>query len=242
MSEGFRRDGVGGESELFAMPDILAVAHELKSPLASVRQMAMVLESGTLSRTEAALYARRIELTSERALRLVSDMTRARRLDDALFACEPVNALALCDDVAHELQALYEARGRRLELRRQRQAPLAVANRELLRRILINFADNALHYAPESGRVCFDVQASRTGERIRIGVRDYGPGVSRDVWRRLAGQAPSAVNRRPESSGLGLYLSKQFAAAMGAEVGVTRHRDGASFYVDLMGSAQMSLL
>ena len=242
MSEGQGEHGQGGETGLFMMPDVIAVVHELKSPLASMRQMALLLESAEPSQEEARLYAHRMRLTSERALRLVSDMTRATRLDDALFACEPVNAVALCDDVAMQMQALYAARGRHLEVARQRRAPLAVANRELLRRILINFTDNALHYAPESGVVRLDVTASRGGDRIRIGVRDYGPGVAKDIWRRLSGGEPAIISRRPESSGLGLYLSKQFADAMGAHVGVTRHQDGASFYVELVGSAQMSLL
>lgn len=242
MSEGLRRGEQGGDGGLFALPPLVSAMHEVKSPLASIRQMALLLESGELTSQESAVYARRIELTSERALRLASDVTRAVRLETALFECEPVNPLALCDDVAQQLEALYQARGRRLEVSRRRPAPLAVANRELLRRVLVNFADNALHYAPASGVVRLQVAASRGGRQVRIAVRDYGPGVAADVWRHLTKRPVSTISRRPESSGLGLYLSKQFAEAMGAQVGVTRHRDGASFYIDLMGSTQVSLL
>lgn len=241
MSEGLPRSEQGG-IDLFAMPGLTSAVHEMKSPLAAIRQMALGIESGELSAKEVAIYAERIQLTSERALRLASDVTRAAKLEAALFACEPVNAVALCSEVAAQMDVLYRARGRRLVVARQRQAPLAVANRELLRRILVNFADNALHYAPDSGIVRLDVRSSRGGGRIRIGVRDYGPGVAVDLWRRVTGGSSMAVARRPESSGLGLYLSKQFAEAMGARVGVTRHRDGASFYVELSGSTQTSLL
>lgn len=241
MSEGLQRDEQGGVG-LFAMPRLTEALHEIKSPLASIRQMALMLSSGELSERDAALYARRIELTSERALRLASDVTRATRLEDALFCCEPVNPIAMCDEVVTQMDALYQARGRRLEVARRRQAPLAVANRELLGRILINFADNALHYAPGSGIVRLHVASSRDGGKIRIWVRDYGPGVAANIWQRVAGGGQRPVSRRPESSGLGLHLSKQFAEAMGASVGVTRHQDGASFYVELMGSTQTSLL
>ena len=81
-------------------------------------------------------------------------------------------------------------------------------------------------------------------DKTRLSVRDYGPGVSADVWRRLEMKHATTqqIARRPESSGLGLYLSRQFAEAMAGKVGVTRHRDGASFFVDLGISTQMSLL
>lgn len=241
MSEGNTRGDWGG-TDLFAMPELSSAVHDLKSPLASLRQMALEIESGELTANEVALYAHRIKLTSERALRLASDVSRASRLEDALFDCEPINPIAVCDDIAAQMGVLYEAQGRRLEVSRRRPAPLAVANHELLRRVLINFTDNALHYAPESGVVQLDVRASRRGDRVAIGVRDYGPGVAADLWKRMTFSRPAIVGRRPESSGLGLYLSKQFAEAMGARVGITRHHNGASFYIELAGSTQTSLL
>jgi len=54
--------------------------------------------------------------------------------------------------------------------------------------------------------------------------------------------APVAIHARPQSSGLGLYIAGQFADAMNGRIGVTRHRDGATFYVDLQASKQLSLL
>ena len=172
MSEGLPGEKRGGSAAPFAMPQLLSAAHEMKSPLASIRQMALLLESDALNEQDAALYTHRIRLSTERAIRLASDITRASRLEDALFACEPVHSIAVAGDVMTEMDALYAARGRRLELRRRRSPPLAVANRELLRRILINFADNALHYAPQSGVVRLAISSSRNGRRARIRVRE----------------------------------------------------------------------
>jgi K+-sensing histidine kinase KdpD len=80
---------------------------------------------------------------------------------------------------------------------------------------------------------------------VRIGVRDYGPALSSDMWRTLQEKlrvAPQAVHARPESSGLGLYIASQFAEAMNGRIGAIRHKDGATFYVELQASTQMSLL
>ena len=51
------------------------------------------------------------------------------------------------------------------------------------------------------------------------------------------GTGSQALHGRPQSSGLGLFVAGQFAQAMQGSVGATRHRDGATFYVDMHASA-----
>ncbi len=223
------------------IPAIITAAHELKSPLALVRQLSLALQSGDCSDRDAAIIAERITLTSERALRLTSDLTRAARLEDSFFELEPVNPLTLLEDVAHELSPLYRAKGKVLQVAPRRYSLLAVANRDLLRRILLNFADNALHYSAPETPVTLTASAIETGERVRLSVRDFGPALPANIWSG-AGGASHAIHARPESSGLGLYISKQFASQMGARVGATRHQDGATFFIDLSASTQMRLL
>ncbi len=221
------------EVPLFAM-----AAHELKSPLALIRQLAGSLDDESLSASRRSEIARRIELTSERSLRLTSNLTKAERLEPTLFPLEPLSVLAVCDEVVRELAPLYSARGRKMVIRRRLSAPLAIANRDLLSRVLLQFGDNALQYAA-SDTVELAVSSSRSGN-IRIGVRDFGPAVTRLHQPTRSGSV--ITPRRPESSGLGLMISQQFAKAMNGNIGVTRHRDGASFYIDLHQSRQLSLI
>lgn len=234
-----------GNPDGFEIPAIITAAHELKSPLALMRQLALSLQTGDCSPRDIELIAERISLTSERALRLTSDLTRAARLENSFFTLEPLNPLTLLEDVAHELTPLYKAKGRTINVATRRYSLLAVANRDLLRRILLNFADNALHYSAKEMPVTLSACAMGAGERIRLSVRDYGPALPANLWKTLSdsiGETAHSLHARPESSGLGVYISNQFAEHMGAEVGVTRHRDGATFYVDLKASTQMRLL
>ena len=245
--KGTSRGWKQSDSELFFsdVPLAVAAAHELKAPLALIRQLSLGLEQSELSEAERMRILRQIVLTSERGLRLTSDLTRAARLQDGLFELEPVNSRQLCDEVAHELAPLFEAKDRELQVQAGRGQLLAVANRELLRRILINFSENALHYAGAHTPVVIRASSLMGGECIRVGVRDYGPAVPSDVWRRIRqhlGKAPQAMQNRPASSGLGLYVAGQFADAMQGSLGAMRHRDGATFYVDLLASQQLKLL
>jgi len=227
------------------LSSLIAAAHELKAPLALMRQLSLTIEAGELSVGESRRMLRQISLTSERALRLTSDLTRSARLDDAMFALEPINPHQLCEDIVHELTPLFAAHGRDVRLMPRKHPLLLVANRDLLRRIIMNFGDNALHYAKDDSVVEIQIRALNEGKIIRLGVRDYGPALSTDLWRSLQTKlvtAPQPVHARPQSSGLGLYIASQFADAMHGTIGVIRHHDGATFYVDLHASQQLSWL
>lgn len=237
-----RQTALHGDDDVFALPSLTTAAHELKTPLALIRQHSLALQTGDEVLYDLANVAAQIELTAERSLRLIDDLTRVSSLEDALFELEPVNPVALCDEVVAELLPLYRAKGREIRTVRRKQPPLVVANRNLLRRVITNFADNALHYADDSYPV--ELTARMRGDHVRISVRDFGPGVDAGLRRLVQADAsrPASASRRPASSGLGLYISRQFANAMNARVGVSRHRDGASFFIELHGSTQMSLL
>ena len=226
-------------------PALIAAAHELKSPLSLMRQMALSLEQGSCTPEQASVLAQRMVLTSERALRLTTDLTRAARLEDSLFTLEPINPISLLEEVAHDMGPLYLAQGRVLKVAQRRRSLLAVANRDLLRRIIMNFADNALHYCTGDAPVVLSAKHAPGRQGIRLSVRDYGPALPVNVWKTIEdslGVRSQTLQARPESSGLGMYIAGQFAETMGAKLGAVRHRDGATFYIDLGASTQMRLL
>lgn len=238
VSEGSSND------QSFDVSSLTAAAHELKSPLALMRQLALRLDNDQASDEQRRLI-HQIELTSERALRLTGDLTKVARLEDAMFELEPINPEQLCRDIAAELGPLFAAHGRTLAVSHRKHPLLLVANRDLLRRVLMNFSDNALHYSEPGSAVHIQIQALKNSGTIRVGVRDYGPALSSDMWRTLQkklAKAPQTIHARPQSSGLGLYIASQFADAMNGTIGATRHRDGATFYVELQASRQLSLL
>lgn len=229
--------GNDGSTGFGDMPPIITAAHELKSPLALIRQLSLELEQMDHDEPTRQRLFSQISLTSEKALRLTSDLTRAFRLDDALFKLEPINPLVVCEDVVQQLRQLFDAHGRGLRIRRIRGVPLVVAHRDLLSRIIMNFCDNALHYSQGQSPVEMSIATMRGSQTVRLGVRDYGPRVASDVFR-----GGHALASRPHSSGLGLYIVSRFADAMNARVGVVRHRDGSTFYIDINISHQMKLL
>ena len=112
----------------------------------------------------------------------------------------------------------------------------------MLGRILANFLNNALKYTEDDSEIKVSVTAAK--EAVRLSVRDFGPMMSLKEYRRLLDEmdARKTVRTRPESSGLGIYVASQFARAMNGQIGLIRHRDGLTFYVEMPISRQLSLL
>lgn len=233
---------MGGALPFEGASATIAAAHELKSPLVLIRQLALALKSDELSASRRTELIDQIAMVSERGLRLTGDLTRTARLDDALFEVEPVNAQQVCESIVAQIRPLYEHYGRSIDFTARRARPIVLAHRELLASVVYHFADNALHYGDEKSAVSVSLTARTAEKVVRIGVRDKGPAMTIREWRQAKSHAKARLGSRPQASGLGLYITEQFSRAMGGTTGLVRHRDGATFYVDVPISEQLLLL
>lgn len=232
------------ESEVFGTgSSVVVVAHELKAPLALMRQLALSIELED-DLAGAQKVSEQIVATSERALRQVNDLTKVARLEDAMFEMEPVNPRVVCDEVLAELWKYFRFNRRELSIEYKNKRKLVVGNRQLLFSVVYNFCLNAMNYGGEelpSRVIVRDLQRNK----VRVEVRDYGPAVPTKIWRQIKDgvvKQPVDIAMRPGSSGLGLYIAAKFANYMQSDFGLIRHRDGTSFYIDLPVSGQLSFL
>ncbi len=228
--------------EVNSINAIFVAAHELKAPLCLMRQLALALDLTNDDPVTTRQLKTQLVNVSERALRQVNDLTKIARLEDGLFAMEPVSVRGVCDEVWREISQLYRFERRELALHYANKSKLALANRDLLYSIIYNFCTNALHYSDGEAPSQLTVQDHR--DRIRIKVRDYGPALPAKIWRALQSgslSAPTSVAMRSDSTGLGLYIASEFARYMNSTVRAIRHRDGTSFFVDLPVSYQTTI-
>ena len=231
------------DADFGGLPSVLVAAHELKTPLSLIRQLTLMLGDDLTSEVDKKQIKQRIVQTSEQALQLTVDLANSANLTPSLFPLEPVNPLAICQQMAVETRFNAVLYGRKISWPRSgRNSRLILANRTLLGRILANFLNNALKYTEDDSEIKVSVKA--VGGAVRLSVRDFGPMMSLKEYRRLLSEmdARKTVRTRPESSGLGIYVASQFARAMNGQIGLIRHRDGLTFYVDMPISRQLSLL
>lgn len=218
---------------------ILVAAHELKAPLAVIRQLALSFDQ--MNDKDERIRDEMVSV-SERAIKQVNDLIKLKRLEDGMFEMEPVAIRSVCDEVTRELNYLFKFNKRDLYVKYSSRTALVVANRELLHSVIYNFLLNAMHYSGEETRSELRVRDYR--DKVRVLVRDYGPTLPVEVWREMQRgwvEKPTSISMRPGSSGLGLFIASRFSRYMHADVGAVRHRDGTSFYVELNKSKQASL-
>lgn len=210
-----------------------AAAHELKTPLASIKGLAQLLrrrapgveDTGTsdkLARIDAA--ATRMAHTVDELL----DLTRLR-LDRTLdLERSKVDLVALAREAVTDHQAAADRHVFRLELR----VPEAVGrwDRARLERVVGNLLTNAVKFSPKGGEVRVTVDAS-DGAAVLM-VQDQGMGIPREdlatIFERFR-RGGNVIGRIP-GTGIGLALVRQVVEQHGGSVGVESRPDAGSVF------------
>jgi two-component system sensor histidine kinase BaeS len=106
-----------------------------------------------------------------------------------------------------------------------------------LKQILINLAANAVRYTPSGGSVSLSTRRTgRAGEWVTVSVTDSGRGIAADKLHHIF--EPFVQLGIPTldglgGSGLGLPISREFAAAMGGELEASSDGHGSTFTLRL---------
>ena len=212
---------------------VASVAHELKTPVAAVRGAVAALRGD--QEVDEETRERLLAVVDDAAAqleRLVDDLLLAGRLDSERLPVEIVP----CD--AHEIAArVVEAAratlppGGSIELSAPIGLPEAAADPERLRQVLANLVGNAVAHASGSGRV--SVTLDETDGRLRIAVSDDGPGIPLEDQERVFERFQRG-RTGASGSGLGLYLARGLAGAMGGTLALESARDrGSTFTLEL---------
>jgi two-component system, OmpR family, sensor histidine kinase KdpD len=197
-----------------------AVSHDLRTPLTAMRLEIESLDRQLADRPEALASVRGLSLEQERLARRIDNLLSLARLEAGVAQPhpEPVPAGALFRAARESLSLVLD--GRPVEVRIEARCPDLWADPSLTLEALVNLLENAARAAPAETTIELaagpDPQAP---ERVRLEVRDRGPGlppgvrrlleIPRDLRRAAAGSGDST------SGGLGLQIARGLAEANG---------------------------
>jgi signal transduction histidine kinase/DNA-binding response OmpR family regulator len=226
------------EAALRAKTTLFAtLTHELRTPLNGILGMAGLLEAEALEANEKT-YVAAIKQSGEMLLDLITDVLEYARLDAGRIPLEsaPFDPETTLQEIAELLSPKAHAKGLEIAVIIRGAPPARVlGDNGRLRQILFNLAGNAVKFT-EAGGVTLELESRATG-RLRVSVRDTGPGVPPDkqglIFEEFA-QADAGVARRHGGTGLGLAIVRRLAQAMGGQVGLaSKVGEGACFWVEL---------
>lgn len=185
-------------------------------------------------RPDYAGYANDIAAAGRHLMALIDDLADLQAVDrpDFAVAAEDVDLADLARRAAGLLSV--KALGRQIGLHAPAAEDSVPAIGEFRRvlQILVNLTGNAVRYAPEGSAV--RLAAERAGPVARLIVGDQGPGVPVADRERIFEKFERLGRDDPGGSGLGLYISRRLARAMGGDIQVEGEAgQGARFILTL---------
>ncbi|HSN69256.1 MAG TPA: HAMP domain-containing sensor histidine kinase, partial [Thermoanaerobaculia bacterium] len=184
------------------------LAHELKTPLASMKSLAQLLREFPLTEAETRRVASLLHGETEKLQSMVERLLELERLALLDFDSEAAT-LDLGELVARRVEFLRAGTDRALVADVDR-APVVRGNKALLERALDNLVGNSIRYAPPPAPIL--VRVFGGGEGALLEVEDRGPGIpagEREIVLRRFARGTSA--RGKDGLGLGLALVAEVA-------------------------------
>ena len=212
------------------------VSHELKTPLASLREGVALLADGVLGRLNpeqrevAGILEHSARALQERIEQLLQ--YNASQFDARTLNLQPSALLPLLREVGAEYQLLTQARSVTLEL--AGEAPIVPADVGKLRIAFSNLLANAIAFSPMGGRVRIEIGTA--GDKVVVDCRDEGPGIEPAELERIfepffqgSRSSPGAT----KGSGIGLAIVREFICAHHGSVRALPNERGAHFRIEL---------
>ena len=204
------------------------VAHEIKNPLASLRNA-----TETLGRVDdPALRAELLEIARHdvrRIDRLVTEISDASRIDAELSRAtfERVDLLALTRAIVGNREDRDQNAGHPIRIASAHDAIAVLGEPSRLERVIVNLLDNAVTFSPPRAEVVVTL-AARDGW-VTLSVTDSGPGIPEErreeVFRRFHSLRPEGEDFG-NHSGLGLAIARSIAEAHDGTLTASDRPDG----------------
>jgi two-component system phosphate regulon sensor histidine kinase PhoR len=213
-------------------------SHELRTPLTSIRGFAETLLDGAIEQPDVRRrFAQNIVDNAVRLQRLVDDLLELSRAEspDVELELEPVSAVEVARRVVRALEGRASDKGIDVRVRGEPASAWCMAEPRALDHVLMNLVENAIKYSPTGSHV--EVLVDADGERVRIRVKDDGPGIAPHhlgrIFERFYRVDPGR-SREQGGTGLGLSIVKHLATRMEGDVLVeSKLGAGTTFTVQL---------
>jgi signal transduction histidine kinase len=196
-------------------------SHQLRTPLTGARGFLEALADGTAGTPEARERCVTVALQQlGRMTALIDKLLDLSRFDAGAAELEiaSVRPGDLIEGAVSTFEPRLKEAGLRIEVTTEPELPGIEVDGGRIAEALGNLIDNAIRFSPPGGHIT--VGAARDGDRLRLGVRDEGPGVPEaelaSIWERFFSRSPSA--QQAAGMGLGLAIVREIVSAHGGQV------------------------
>ena len=212
------------------------VSHELKTPLAALREGVALLEDGVAGKLNMS-QNEVVGILRQNTLALQGQIEALLRFNAAAFEARQLNRkktdlLALLQEQVDAQRLQWQAR--QLSVQVQGAPVLLAVDPDKLGAAIANLLSNAIRFSPQGSTVL--MQLSVQPESIRIDIQDQGPGVAQADRERIF-EPFYRGERQPQDAlrgtGIGLSIVQEYIRAHGGRVGLLSDSRGGHFRIEL---------
>lgn len=231
----FQRDG----DDRFELRFNQRVDEALRQPIGQIIRTAESIagEVDGAIRADYARYAGDIAQAGRHLLGLVDDLADVQSIESPHFTI--VTDVLDLSDLSRRAAALIavQAEAKNISLHVPQASPdyLGMGEHRRVLQILLNLLTNAVRYSAKDTHIMLSLD--RVGEQICVTISDQGPGISPDQQLLIFEKFERLGRHDGGGSGLGLYIARKLARAMGGDLSVTSQvGHGSRFSLSLMAA------
>ncbi len=204
---------------------IADAAHQMKTPLAGMRMQSELALRQT-DQTDIHRSLEQLAKSSESATRLVNQLlslARAENQTPATAPFEPIELSELARNVVQEWVPMSFTQRIDLGFEQPGHPIMISGNPIMLRELLSNLLDNALHYTPALGSVTVRARADEETGQAFLEVEDTGPGIPPSEHDHVFERFYRILGTHTAGSGLGLAIVREIAQQHEAMVDISNN-------------------
>ena len=202
---------------------ISMASHQLRTPLTSIKgYLDMVLQGdlGKVSATQRSVLSEAF-VSSERMVTLINDFLNISRLQTGKFVIEGRDGdlKEVIREQISMLKVVAKQHDIEIALKIDPKVPRMQIDTDKMRQVTLNFIDNAIYYSKPGSTI--KVSLVRNKNQVEFNVKDTGIGVPKSEQDQLFSRffrATNARQRRPDGTGVGLFLAKKVVTLHGGEI------------------------
>ena len=209
--------------------DFIAVlAHELRNPLAPIRNAAQLMARLPADHPSQAAMREMIERQTAQLTRIVDDILDMARITKGVIAIErlAVDLDRMLDTAIETAHPQIEERKHRLTVERRAHGVMINGDAHRITQVLVNLLSNAVRYTPPGGDIAIVVDREENAVTIRV--RDNGRGIDPELKERIFDMFVRGRDAKADKNsglGVGLALARKIVELHGGAIDV--HSEGA---------------
>jgi two-component system CheB/CheR fusion protein len=200
---------------------LATLAHELRNPLAPLRNAVHILRRADADAALAARVHEMMERQIGHMVRLVDDLMEVSRISSGKIELRraPVDLATVLKSAVEASRPLIEGSQHVLDVALPDEPLVLDADAVRLAQVFANLLNNAAKFTEDGGRI--ELAARREGAQVRVSVRDSGIGIGADMLSQVFDmftQVRRGSDRAQDGLGIGLSLVQSLIAMHGGSV------------------------